>query len=95
MAKADRVRARLARAPESLTRSASTLSTDLQRRADHALEVMTLVDQAEKLGLSPEKACVIRERVTVQNVDARTLHRVARRLRAWLDLRFDRALASW
>jgi hypothetical protein len=95
MDKADQVRARLPRAPDSLKRAAPALRTDIQRRADHALEVITLVDQAEKLGLSPRKACVIRERLTVQNVDARTLHRVGRRLRAWVDLRFDRVLARW
>jgi hypothetical protein len=95
MEKADRVRARLLRPPTSPNRSVPALHADLQRRADQALEVMALLGQAEKLGLSAGKARVIRERLRVQNVDARTLHRVGRRLRAWIDLRFDRVLASW
>jgi hypothetical protein len=95
MEKDDRVRARLLRPPTSPNRSVPALHADLQRRADQALEVMALLGQAEKLGLSAGKARVIRERLRVQNVDARTLHRVGRRLRAWIDLRFDRVLASW
>lgn len=95
MEQADRARARLRRLPEPPRSSAPALSPDLQRRADLALEVIALLEQAESLGLSPEKARVIRERLTVQTVDARTLHRVGRRLRAWIELRFDRALSPW
>lgn len=55
MEKADRARARLRRSPESRRSSAPALNPDIQRRADHALEVIALVEQAESLGLSPEK----------------------------------------
>src|SRR5687767_2284115 len=73
MDKADRVRARLPRLPRSLDPSPPTLDPELQRRADHATEVMALVGQAERLGLSPGKARVLRERLTRQDIDARTL----------------------
>jgi hypothetical protein len=95
MDKADQVRARVLPVPRSLDRSAAALDPELQRRADHATEVMALIGQAERLGLSPEKARVLRERLTRQDIDARTLHRVGRRLRGWVELRFDRVLASW
>jgi hypothetical protein len=93
--KANRVRARLQRVPLSLDRPRPALDRELQRRADYAAEVMALLGQAERLGLSLGKARVLRERLTRRDIDARTLHRVGRRLRGWVELRFDRVLASW
>jgi len=95
MDKADRVRARLQCAPRSPDRSPPALDPELQRRADHAAEVMALLGQAERLGFSLERARVLREQLTRRDIDARTLHRVGRRLRGWVELRFDRVLASW
>jgi hypothetical protein len=96
MDKANRARARLLREPPvSLDRFPRSLDPEPQRRADHAAEVMALVGQAERLGLSPGKSRVLRERLTRQDIDARTLYRVGRRLRGWVELRFDRVLASW
>lgn len=73
MDKANRVRARLQCMPLSLGRSSAPLDQELQRRADHAAEVMALLGQAERLGLSERKARVLRERLTRQDIDARTL----------------------
>jgi hypothetical protein len=92
MDKANRVRARL-RMPLSQDASPA-LDSELQRRADHAAEIMALLGQAKRLGFSPGKARVLRERLTRHDIDARTLHRVGRRLRGWVELRFDRVLAS-
>ena len=95
MDKANRLRARPLRVRPSRDRSPAAPDSELQRRADHAAEVMALVGQAERLGLSPGKAHLLRERLTRRDIDARTLHRVARRLRGWVELRFHRVLASW
>lgn len=94
MDKANRARARLLRLPLSLDRALRALDPELQRRADLSAEIMALVGQAEQLGLSAGKARVLRERLTRHDIGARTLYRVARRLRAWIDSRFDRVLGS-
>jgi hypothetical protein len=94
MDKASRARAPLMRAPLLLDRALRALDPELQRRADHAVDVPALLRQAERLGLSPGKVRVLRERLTRHDIDTRTLHRVARRLRAWIDIRFDRVLGS-
>lgn len=93
--KTDRVRARLLRVPWPLDGAQPALDPELHRRADIATEVMELLGQAERLGLSPGKARVLREGIAGRDVDLRTLHRVGRRLREWVELRFDRALVSW
>ena len=95
MDKANRVRARLLRVPLTLGRAQPALDPELQRRADVATDVMALLGQAERLGLSSGKARVLREGITCHDIDLRTLHRLGRRLRGWVELRFDRVLASW
>jgi hypothetical protein len=65
---------------------------DLQRRADRVAEVVRLLRRAERLGLSANKTRILGDCLTRRETDVRTVNRLARRLREWLDRRFDRAL---
>lgn len=65
---------------------------DLQRRADGLMEAMTMLNRAEGLGLSGWKVLVFRNRLMGLDSRGRALDRIARRLRGWLEHRFDRAL---
>lgn len=88
MEKADRARARLRRVSETPVRATNA---NLQRHADRATEVLTLLDRARGLGFSTAKTAVIQYHLSRRDADATTLARIDRRLRDWLDRRFDDA----
>ena len=87
MDKADRGRGRLRIAEQQPRR---TTDAQMQRRADHATEVLTLLRRAIRLGFSTRKAAVLREHVARPDADVATLVRIDRRLRDWLERRLDR-----
>jgi hypothetical protein len=86
MEKADRARAR----PTQGAERPRAADPGLQRRADRATDVLTLLTRAARLGLSVRKSEVLRASVTRRDVDVALLTRVERRLRDWLERRSDR-----
>ena len=87
MEKANRARTRVRQVAEVLPRR---VDTEMQRRADHATDLLGLVSRASRLGLSSGKVRVFRYCVTWPDADAAILTRIDRRLRDWLDRRLDR-----
>jgi len=98
MEKADRARVRLGRAVAGRGPGRAARGGDqpipgdarVQRRADHAAEVLTLLNRAARLGLSAGKAAVFRDVVTRVDADDRLRARAERRLRDWLERQMDR-----
>ena len=86
------VSAREPRAPDArerviVRRVPRAVDASVQRRADHAAEILVLIAHGTRLGLSAAKARVLRDRLTRPDVDFRLLTRIDRRLRDWLDRR--------
>jgi hypothetical protein len=88
MEKANRARTRVRVVAEQQPHR--TTDVRMQRRADRATEVLTLLSRAIRLGFSIRKAAVLREYVARVDTDAATLLRIDRRLRDWLERRLDR-----
>lgn len=84
MQKAARARARqVTRVAES---SSAVASYDaLQRRADERLDLLLLVDQAERVGLAAHRATRLRERARRSELSAPSHRRLERALRRWLE----------
>jgi hypothetical protein len=62
----------------------------LQQRADRVMEMAGLLGHAKRLGLSPAKLRVLRERVLRHDLDSATLTHIERRVRDWMERRMNR-----
>ncbi|HEX6048359.1 MAG TPA: hypothetical protein VFZ21_03800 [Gemmatimonadaceae bacterium] len=81
---------RAAHWPIAREHQARRLDPALQRRADRATEILSLLVRAERLGLSSEKLRVPRTHATRADADLAMLARLDRRLRDWLERQLDR-----
>jgi hypothetical protein len=88
MEKADRARARIRGVAERPSRR--TIDARMQRRADQATETIALLRRAVRLGFSTRRAAVVHDHLMRIDADVATLVRLDRRLRDWLERRFDR-----
>jgi hypothetical protein len=82
MEKADRARVRWRVVAEQQPRR--TTDARMQRRADRATEVLTLLQRASHLGFSSGKATVLRERVTRRDADAVGVSMTQQAIEKWL-----------
>ena len=89
MTRAMKVRERLqASGPNALP------DEQLQRRADHAMDLLDLIRAAERLGLSGRRLDVLRRRVIHDDLDRFRAMRLARTLRGWTNRRATAAIRA-
>lgn len=98
MEKADRARQLIERAglaeppgrPLRVAEATPVAATVLQRRADAAREVLSLLEVARRMGFPPRRAEVVARAVTRVDVDKQLIGHWSRRLRAWVGTRRTR-----
>jgi hypothetical protein len=69
--------------------SHAALGARLQDRADRATETLEVLARAVRHGFSACRASIVTEHITRFDVDRRTLTRIDRRVRDWLERRLD------
>ena len=92
MAKAARERARLAsgvrRRPDHLRvaePSGAPFVSELQQRANAVADVLSILGEAERLGLRSGRAASLRKRLAQPDISASSIERLRLRLQSWLD----------